>query len=51
MIEQNLQKTICLAISEGAEHVEWGRLSSQDWREIIEFTYSHRLGPLLFWSI
>jgi len=51
MIEQNLQKTVCLAISKGAEHVEWGRLLSQDWREIIEFIYSHRLGPLLFWSI
>ncbi|MFN2159650.1 MAG: nucleotidyltransferase family protein, partial [Anaerolineales bacterium] len=51
MIEQNLQKTICLAISEGAEHVDLSDLSPQDWRKLIEIAQSHRLGPLLFWSV
>ncbi|MFN2175400.1 MAG: nucleotidyltransferase family protein, partial [Anaerolineales bacterium] len=51
MIEQKLKKTICLAISESAGQVEWKNLSSQDWRKLIEIAQSHRLGPLLFWSV
>jgi hypothetical protein len=50
MIEQDLQKTICLAISEGADQVNWDSLSYQDWEKINAIADSQRVGSLLYWS-
>ena len=50
-LDDKIYRSLCLAISERADQVEWEQFESEDWENLYQTANKERVGPVLYWSL
>ncbi len=49
--DNKIYRSLCLAVSERADEVEWGQFNSNDWDCLYQTANKERVAALLYWSL